>query len=452
MPRSDSQFDVVVIGAGAAGLSAASALSAQGLSVCVLEARDRLGGRIHTLREPGLPIPLELGAEFIHGRAPATLEWLAKINEPIVDATQTRWMNIRGKLQSSDDLFDELKRGLSSIRRPAKDLPFGEFLDTVAKRKLPPRVRVFARMLVEGFDAADASRVSTLEILDEWSGNGAADAPTFRPLTGYTSVIDALAGTLRDRAHIRLNSLVKEIRWRRGVVAAAGTHLGKGFRVEASRAVIALPLGVLQTPAHMPYGVDIGPPLRSKRAALDGLASGPVIKVLLHFHTPFWENLDGGRYRDAAFFQAPHRSFPTFWTSLPIRSSMVVAWSAGPNAARMTGSADADIVREAIRSLQSVFGPRTSLLEQLSGARVHDWQADPLSAGAYSYVVAGERGARRTLAAPVQGTLFFAGEAVDTSGEAATVAGALSSGRRAAAELLRVVRATGKRRRRRKSS
>jgi monoamine oxidase len=450
MPRSQSHFDVLVIGAGAAGLAAASELGAHGLSVCLLEARDRLGGRIHTVHAPGVPIPLELGAEFIHGRAASTLEWLAKINEPIVDATQTRWMNIRGRLQSSDELFDELKRGLSSTRRPAKDLPFALFLDSVAKRKLSPRVRVFARMLVEGFDAADASRVSTFEILDEWSGNGAADAPTFRPLRGYATVIDALAGTLRDRAHIQLNSLVKEVRWTRGAVAAAGTHLGKAFRVEASRAVIALPIGVLQTPPHMPYGVEIAPALRSKRPALDMLASGPVIKVLLQFHEPFWENLDDGRYRDAAFFQAPQQPFPTFWTSLPIRSSMMVAWSAGPNAARMIGVPDAEIVQRAIQSLQSVFGSRTSVLEHLSGSRLHDWQADPLSAGAYSYVVAGGRGARRTMAAPIQGTLFLAGEAVDTSGEAATVAGALSSGRRAALEVLRAVRATGTRRARRK--
>lgn len=452
MPRSASEFDVVVIGAGAAGLSAASALCAQGFSVCLLEARDRLGGRIHTLREPGLPIPLELGAEFIHGRAAPTLEWLAKINEPIVDATQTRWMRTRNTLQRSDALFDELKRGLSSIRRPAKDLPFGEFLDTVAKRKLAPRVRTFARMLVEGFDAADASRVSTFEILDEWSGDGAADAPTFRPLTGYASVIDALAGTLRERAHIQLNALVKEIRWSRGAVAVSGTHLGKPFNIQASPAVIALPLGVLQTPAHLPYGVEFTPALKEKHAPLALLASGPVIKVILHFHEPFWERLDGGRYRDAAFFQAPQRPFPTFWTSLPMRSSIVVAWSAGPNAARMTGRPDGEIVREAIQSFQSVFGGRTSILEHLSVARLHDWLADPLSSGAYSYVLAGGRGARSALAKPVQDTLFFAGEAVDLSGEAATVAGALSSGRRAADELLRAMRATTARRRRRKTN
>jgi monoamine oxidase len=326
-------------------------------------------------------------------------------------------MNIRGQLQPSNDLFDEMKRGLSSVRRPAKDLPFAVFLDTLAKRTLSARAREFARMLVEGFDAADAARVSTLEILDEWSGSGAADAPTFRPLRGYATVIEALASTLQEQTRIRLNSLVKEVRWQRGAVTVSGTRLGKSFCVEASRAVIALPLGVLQTPAQMPYGVEIAPALRQKHEALDTLASGPVIKVLLRFHEPFWEKLDDGRYSGAAFFLAPKQPFPTFWTSLPVRSSMIVAWTAGPNAARMAGVPRAEIVHMAIRSLQSVFGSRTSVGEHLSGVHLHDWQADALAAGAYSYVIAGGGNARSRLAAPVQETLFFAGEAADTSGE-----------------------------------
>lgn len=439
MPHSASHFDVAVIGAGAAGLAAAAELAAQNLSVCVLEARDRLGGRIYTVREPEVPVPLELGAEFIHGRPAITLEWLKRANEPIVDATQTRWVNVRGKLQPADGLFAEMKRGLTSVRRPAEDLPFGVFLDTIAKRKLSARAKELARMLVEGFDAADATRVSTLEILDEWNGDGAADSPTFRPLRGYASVIEALASALHGGARMHLNSLVKEVRWKRGSVSISGTRLGQGFSIDASHAIIALPLGVLQTPSRLPYGIEIVPTIRRKHAALEMLASGPVLKVLLHFHEPFWETLDSGRYRGAAFLQAPKHPFPTFWTSLPLRSSTLVAWSAGPKAARMAGLPSANIVQAALESLQSVFGTRTVVSEQLSGAHLHDWQADPLAAGAYSYVVAGGASARRQLAAPVQRTLFFAGEATDTSGEAGTVAGALASGRRAAFELLHAV-------------
>lgn len=135
-----SKRDVLVIGAGAAGLAAAAELNAAGLSVCVLEARDRVGGRIFTRHEVNLSVPLELGAEFIHGESPATFAWLAKANAGIVDAAHSRWRLEDGKLRQGDDLFEDMKHGLEKIRKPRKDLPFSEFLQD-ARGKLSPRVR-----------------------------------------------------------------------------------------------------------------------------------------------------------------------------------------------------------------------------------------------------------------------------------------------------------------------
>lgn len=202
-------FDTLIIGAGASGLAAAAMLSQQGQSVCLLEARERIGGRIYTRDEPDIAIPIDLGAEFVHGAAPATIRWLRRSNTAIVDAAQTRWMKFNGKLQLTDDLFEKMKAGLDRVRRPRKDLPFSEFLEGPACSKLPRRVRDFARMLVEGFDAADATRVSTLETIEEWSGSGAADAPTFRPLGGYGSLITALTGAFaHDNVQLKLGAVV----------------------------------------------------------------------------------------------------------------------------------------------------------------------------------------------------------------------------------------------------
>ena len=185
-------FDTLIVGAGAAGLAATATLSQAGQSVCLLEARDRIGGRILTLHEPGIAVPIDLGAEFVHGAAPSTLRWLRRSNTALIDTVQSRWMISNGKLQPTEDLFDEMKTGLDRVRRPRKDLPFSEFLEGAARSKLSPRARQLARTLVEGFDAADVTRVSTLETLDEWSGSSAADAPTFRPLGGYASLLTAL--------------------------------------------------------------------------------------------------------------------------------------------------------------------------------------------------------------------------------------------------------------------
>jgi monoamine oxidase len=429
-------FDTLIVSAGAAGLVAAAELSRQSGTVCVLEARDRLGGRIFTRREPGVALPVELGAEFIHGRSPATLAWLAKSNTAVVDAGGERWTLCDGKPQPSDNLFEQMKRGLSSIRRPRKDLPFSEFLEHVAHRKLSPRARQLARALVEGFDAADATRVSTFATLDEWSGNSAADAPTFRPLGGYAALIDGLVGSLdADKVRVQLDTSVHTVRWQRGRVTVEAMRHGQPCTVEARRAIVTLPLGVLQLAAHAPGAVRFAPELR-KEKALGGLAPGPVIKVVLQFRRAFWEEIDDGRYRNGAFFRSPGAAFPTFWSAVPLRGALLNAWAGGPNATRLSGSNEPELVRAALDSLQSLFGKKVRVRRMLERAYLHDWQADPFARGAYSYVMAGGASARKALAAPVQGTLFFAGEAADTQGESGTVAGALQSGMRAARQVL----------------
>jgi monoamine oxidase len=440
-PKRKRSFDVVVIGAGAAGLSAAAILAEHGQRVCIVEARARIGGRILTRNEPDVPIPLELGAEFIHGRSPVTLRWLRRFNTPIVDASRTRFSIRRGKLEDADSVFDEMKVGLERVRRPTKDIAFADFLDGPARKTLSPAARAFARTLVEGFDAADATRASTREILQEWSGSSAADAPTFRPQHGYGGLVTAIAGDFDPtRVHLHLNTIVNEVNWRRGAVTVHATHIDQPVRFDATRAIVTLPIGVLQLPQQSPHAVRFDPILRDKRRALAGLAAGPVIKVMLKFREAFWEELHAGKFRDVAFLHAPAAPFPTFWTALPVRAPVLAAWCAGPNAARLSGVGESQIVARALDSVATLLGNRWQIMSQLSGAHVHDWQADPFACGAYSFVTVGGSGARAALARPVQSTLFFAGEAADAKGEAATVAGALQSGERAAKQILDAAR------------
>lgn len=432
------KHDVLIIGAGAAGLAAAAELAPSGRKVLLLEARDRIGGRAWSLEVPGLPVPVELGPEFIHGRPEATFSLLRRAGMAAVDRIGDGWYTERGKLEPIGEIFAEIRDAIRVAGAPRRDVPFEKYLGRELRR-LSPRARAFARRRVEGYDAADPARASARAIIEEWSGEDDAGAAShFRPLGGYGALLAALARELDGTAiELNLETVVHAVRWKRGAVEVEGTVRGQPFRAAARRAIITLPLGVLQAPPGAPGAVRFTPAPAGKRAALAGLLPSPVIKVSLLFRTAFWEALDRGRYTDAVFFRALAASFPSFWTALPMRAPLLTAWAGGPRAERLSGRTRQDVIRRALKSLESVFGRRARVESRLAAAWLHDWQQDPYARGAYSYVAVGGEGARKALAAPVQRTLYFAGEATDHEGEHATVAGALRSGTRAAKQIQR---------------
>jgi monoamine oxidase len=431
-------YDVLIIGAGAAGLAAGAELARRGRRALLIDARGRVGGRIHSHREPGLPVPVELGAEFIHGEAEAVFMALRRAGGAAIDAGGEHWTVRNGKLQPSEDLFSSIQRAMRSTRSlERRDMSFDAFVESHLSELLPDDACAYARMLAQGFDAADTRRASARAIVEEWTGGGSVNSPQFRPLGGYTSLLMALAAELQGAVDLQLNTTVRSVRWSRYKVRVRGTFLDRPFSAEAKRVVITLPLGVLQRAARASDGVRFAPALTSKRDALRHLAPGPVLKVVFRFRNAFWERLENGRYRDVAFFHPREAAFPTFWTALPVRTPLLVAWAAGPKADRLAGAEKAGIITQALESLAALFGNGREIERLLESAWVHDWQADPFARGAYSYVVVGGEKARSQLAEPLDDTLFFAGEAADTEGEAGTVAGALQSGRRAAREVLR---------------
>jgi monoamine oxidase len=411
---------LIVIGAGAAGLAAAAALVREGHSVLILEARDRVGGRCWTRRMPGLDVPVELGAEFIHGEAASTHALLAEAGIAAVDSTREQRYLERGRLRRMN-AFAEAQRAVRRAPPLERDVSFAQLL---ARTRVSRKTKTFARMMVQGFDAADPARVSARSILEEWGEGGSLGASQPRPQGGYGALCDWLAHSVVARgARLRLDSPVTTLMWKRGNVVVKG----RSFAFRARRAIVTLPLGVLQSNSAL-----FKPSLDMKQAALRKLASGPVIRVAMRFHTPFWE----ARAPEVAFFHVPEAPFPTFWTPLPIRAPLLTAWAGGPKAARLTGSSRDALLAAALRSVGMVFGRERALKAQLDAALVQDWQADPCSRGGYSYVRVGGEGARERLAEPLDDTLYFAGEATDVE-EAGTVAGALRSGERGAREVLK---------------
>ncbi|HEX7218483.1 MAG TPA: NAD(P)/FAD-dependent oxidoreductase [Burkholderiales bacterium] len=402
MARSQVQVDVLVIGAGAAGLAAADELGRAGRSVLLVEARDRIGGRCLTRRLPGVPAPVELGAEFIHGRPQATLALLKQANVAAVDSTRTQRVLLNGKLEDVN-IFAQAQR-VARGTFTGRDVSFQAFLK---KKRVPRLTRTLASMMVQGFDAADPRKASAREIIAEWTGGGlGASQP--RPWGGYASLLESLA------VPVQLQTVVTRVRWRRHSVHIEGLRRGEAWRAWAPRAVIAVPIGVLPSL------------VKEKRRALAKLESGPVIRVAMAFREAFWEK----RHPGVAFFHSPDAPFPTFWTPLPMHAPLLTCWAGGPKAARLTGSSEARLLKAAMASVRSVLGD----IEAPRAVLMHDWAADPFARGGYSYVKVGGTGAREELAAPLEETLYFAGEATDTE-QSGTVGGALASGQRAAREI-----------------
>ena len=424
-----ADWDVLIIGAGAAGLAAARALRGAG-RVGVLEARDRVGGRVLSLSDPAFPLPIEGGAEYIHGRAAARSIFLRAAGVIPVDVADEHFLYQGGSLEPAEGFFAKAGELLGGLELTAADDFSLEALLNQPNMNADEVSKTLVRTLVEGFDAADPARASAAALATEWRGGANDEGAQFRPLGGYGGLLRYLTRSITPEVTLLLNTVVREVRWGEGEVEVACERFGREEIFRARRVIVTLPLSLLKQ--GTPGAVRFAPALQ-KEEALAGLELGPVVKVLLGFKEAFWEALEDGRYFSAAYFHAPDAPFPTFWTPLPLRAPVLTAWAGGPKAARLAACSEGEIVGRALSSLATFF-PRAPRPEVV---RVYDWQRDPFSRGAYSYVTVGGVGAREKLGAPLKNTLFFAGEATNTEGEAGTVYGALQSGVRAAQEVLK---------------
>jgi len=423
-----------VIGAGAAGLAAAGELRRQGLQVAVYEARDRIGGRILTHRDARFPMPLELGAEFIHGEAPLTERLLREARLAGYDLAGDSWLAERGHLRRDEGFWDQIDRVFDAIGARKKDSSFDDLLARRPGGKSLARAREAARLFVQGFHAADPAELSVLSIAPREAGEPSEEAARIgRMAEGYDRLAEWLARDLGDGLH--LGTPVREIAWERG---RAELTLEDGSRAAARAAVVTVPLGVLQAPPDEPGGIRFRPDPPKLRQTLDLLAMGPVVRLVLGFRELPWHGRsDLGRMR---FLQTADETFRVWWTAYPLCLPVLVAWSGGPPAAAASAQKPEEIEAAALRALAEQTGiSRRRIASRLEAVWSHDWNGDPFSRGAYSYARVGGSEAAKALARPVEQTLFFAGEAADEEGRTGTVEGAIGTGLRAAKQVRRAL-------------
>ena len=254
-------YDVAIIGAGAAGLAAARECSRGGLRVVLLEARDRIGGRVHTIHDSASPVPIECGAEFIHGKPPETFQLLREANQSAYDLPDTH-RHLRGNVLEEIDFWGVTAKVLDKLDpRTTPDEPFAAFAERF--RDEDPQAVDLALAYVEGFNAARADRISARGLAVAEAKE--SDDALLRPVQGYGAMLDALWRQCEAGGVVlRLGTNVTAVSWTPGSVEIA-TRASPGEAndpIRAVKAVITLPLGVLKA-----GGVRFDPPLVEKDQA-----------------------------------------------------------------------------------------------------------------------------------------------------------------------------------------
>jgi monoamine oxidase len=464
--------DVLILGAGVAGLSAALELARAGLRVEIIEARDRIGGRVFTKQDPTLNHPIELGAEFVHGIAPEIWLPAQQHNLRMIEVDGDLWCSLDGKLQPCN-FFAQADRILEAMNDRDPDESFIDFL----ARKFPgdkhADAKRWATGYVSGFNAADPAKVSVHWLVHSRRAEEQIEGDrAFHIAGGYQKLLDVFEAELRAlNVPIHLNTVVNAIKWssdsvqvetRSGVAelssaGRAGTPVPtqpvagpKSYAV--SKVLVTFPLGVLQSGS-----IRFDPELPAeKQTALNKLAMGKVVRVTLCFRERFWASKDhvartllsakeenkhsaGQDLSNLSFLFSRDNFFPTWWTQMPEPVPIITGWAPAHSAESISGMSEGRIIDKALDTLSGLLHVEKSLVQsQLSSAYFHDWDSDPFSRGAYSYVKAGGEGCQKALGAPIDNTLFFAGEATDITGHNGTVHGAIASGKRAAKEILAI--------------
>jgi monoamine oxidase len=435
------QNDVIVIGAGASGLAAARELERANFAVAVIEARDRIGGRILTVRDTSWPIPVELGAEFVHGEPEESFAIIRAAALAIDQLPDKHYRLRKGRLSKINGywvLFDEASKEIKQMarRHANRDFSFMEYLD---RTTLSSVKRQNLLNFVEGYHAADPKTISARSLVaaDEENSSGGRQ---FRIVSGYDRLIGWLRAGLYPLSEVRLNTVARKLYWKRGEVTVHATNrLGAALKpLRARSALITLPLATLKSKA-----LQFFPELPSKERALEGLNVGHVFKVVLRFRRSFWdddeflrERLGHGSNDDLHFIHAQELDIPVWWTARPARVPILTGWAGGPKAEQLLNIDTRKRMERCVSSLATALSvPRTRVDSLLEGWRTHDWRADPFSGGAYTFVGVDGLTAQQELGRPVRGTLFFAGEATSLE-QMGTVAGAIGSGKKAAHQII----------------
>lgn len=422
-----SKKRIVVIGAGLAGLAAARTLQGRGYDVVLLEARDRIGGRVWT-STVWPDIPLDLGASWIHGIRGNPLTSVADeipARRLVTSYDRAITYNTSGQRLSLSETarLDALRKQVFFALRPAQ----ARDVDLSIRQAIEPLMRQFD-------DSSEGTRflnfILSSEIEQEYAGSAAMlsahwydSAKMFHgDDVVFVQGFHTLTNFLASRVRIELEQVVTNIHWGQSPVRV----VTQKAEFMADHVVVTVPLGVLQA-----RRVQFTPRLPlEKQQAMAQLGMGVLNKCYLRFPDAFWPtdvdwlehvSTEPGEWTEWVSFMRVANTPILLGLNAADRGREIEAWS------------DQQIVASAMRTLRTIYGEGIS---NPIGFQITRWASDPFSLGAYSYNPVGyQSGMRRMLAAPLKQRVFFAGEASDEE-YFGTAHGAYLSGVRAAQEIL----------------
>jgi monoamine oxidase len=442
-------MEVIVIGAGISGLAAADELTRAGIKPTIIEARDRIGGRIFTVHDIRVAAPIELGAEFVHGRPPQIFDLAKQFGLEIVETGGNTWrLDYNGDLvpmgdelpRSDDDLW---VRAEAHIIDDRPDVSLEQFLRMCETAEIPDSEKEWTRRFVAGFHAADLEKAGIYGLVKtQKAGEEIGGETANRIATGYS----ALASVLYEKSHAAggkylLGNVVKSINWVGPAIEVVAEDSNGGFRtLTADKVIVTLPISVLKAPPDTHSYIRFVPDITEKRNWLDQIEMGSARRIILTFNEKWWisilEKIDPRRSK-LGFLFAQDVPISVWWTDEPSDAAILIGWIGGEKARGVAEFTDEELTDLAISSLNKIFKTGESLITgMLLAAFSHNWDRDPCSIGAYSYLAVGGVHAPEKLSESVDDKLYFSGEATDHEGHWGTVHGAISSGIRAAREII----------------
>lgn len=416
-------IDVLVIGAGAAGLMAARELAEKGCSVAILEAADIIGGRIHSVYDKAGVFQFEAGAEFIHGDLEITFQLLQQAGIAANKTVGEMVPVVNGVWFPEEDEMDPIDSFVQKVIEEKEDTTILEVLNRYFPEGEYDMLRERITRFAEGYDLADITNASAKALVDEWSED---PSHQYRVDGGYSRLMNFLLQEARKhKTEIWFGAEVNSIEIQGAEVIA---HTIDDRKFHAKTLLFTASVGVLQSGS-----VSFHPMDPRFQQAIEQLGFGSVLKCIVEFKSPIWQSI-----RPGVGFMLSNEMIPTWWTQ-DNQSCLLTGWIGGPSAHFMSKLENDQLSEIVTDSLSGIFGiPPAEIKNNLRSLRIFKWDQRTHIRGGYSYNKPGYREAKEILMKPQAERIFLAGEALYEGPLQGTVEAALHSGKRAATEIMRL--------------